>query len=149
MSNSLQVNERMIENQGRGLRVYICALPSPGIPTQNRLARSHVYPSQFKRYSRKLKRYSLLKKLRLSNNVSMCCSIHLDILPKWSITRSCDWLGRNHVLIRQHGTPSKKFSPPKNGKKEMLTRGRCLGIAERGGRTRSLKIKSLTLYRLS
>ena len=37
----------------------------------------------------------------------------------------------------------------KSQKKETLTRGRCLGIAERGGRTRSLKIKSLTLYRLS
>jgi hypothetical protein len=24
----------MIENQGRGLKIYICALPSPGIPTQ-------------------------------------------------------------------------------------------------------------------
>jgi hypothetical protein len=60
----------MIENEGRGLRVYICVLPSPGIPTQNRLARSHVYPSQFERYSHRLKIYPLFKKIRLSNNVS-------------------------------------------------------------------------------
>ena len=41
----------------------------------------------------------------------------------------------------------KKSKRSKKNKKEIS--GLVLGIAERGGRTRSLKIKSLTLYRLS
>ena len=48
----------------------------------------------------------------------------------------------NHLYFFHHSTT------PKNKEKKEIS-GLVLGIAERGGRTRSLKIKSLTLYRLS
>jgi hypothetical protein len=47
------------------------------------------------------------------------------------------------------GGSSRIFNSEKKKEKKKKSQVVFVGIAERGGRTRSLKIKSLTLYRLS
>ena len=53
------------------------------------------------------------------------------------------------MQLFESGLDEREGKKRKKKKKKKTLRFGFLGIAERGGRTRSLKIKSLTLYRLS
>jgi hypothetical protein len=63
-------------------------------------------------------------------------------------------LARFNVKMRSLSQATKRaagknFSSKKKKKKKKISQVIFVGIAERGGRTRNLEIKSLTLYRLS